>query len=423
MIETARAFDVSSVRARFPALARTDPSGRPVVFADAPGGTQVPETVIEAMAAYLRRSNANTGGAFATSMETDAVIEEARRAGADLLGANTGEVVFGPNMTTLAFAASRSVGRRLQPGDEVVVTGLDHDANIAPWLLAAEDAGASVRWIGIRADDATLDLDGLGDALGDRTRVVAFTLASNAVGTIPPAEAIVRTVRELAPKALLVADAVHFAQHRLVDVGTLGVDLLFCSPYKVFGPHLGIMWARQEVIEGLRAYRVRPAPERGPERWEQGTRPHEALAGFTAAVDYLGWLGAQFGHPNPDGGRRSAVVAAMGAIALHEGALAARFLGGVHGLPGLRVYGIADPARVQERTPTFALRVGEEHPAATAATLADLGIFAWDGDYYAVEVMRRLGLDDSGGALRVGFCHYATPEEVDRVLEALVTLG
>jgi cysteine desulfurase family protein (TIGR01976 family) len=263
-----------AVRARFPALARTDASGQLVVFADAPGGTQVPQSVIDAMASYLRASNANTGGAFATSAETDAVIAAARQAGADLLGSEPHEIVFGPNMTTLAFAVSRSIARRLLPGDEIVVTGLDHDANVSPWLLAAEESGATVRWAGIRVEDATLDAAALVDALGERTRVVAFTLASNAVGSITPWAEIVRAVRERAPMALIVADAVHVAQHRALDVRALGGDLLFCSPYKIFGPHLGIMWGRSEMIEGLRPARSTTWPGSDRNSAEPRTASH-----------------------------------------------------------------------------------------------------------------------------------------------------
>ena len=422
MIGQERTLDVDATRATFPALARTDAAGRPLVFADAPGGTQVPQSVIDAMSSYLRTSNANTGGAFSTSVETDAMIATARRAGADLLGSDPGEVVFGPNMTTMAFAVSRAIARRLLPGDEIAVTGLDHDANISPWLLAAEESGARVQWADIRTEDATLDVDGLLDRVGERTRVVAFTLASNAVGSITPAAEVVRAVRERAPVALIVVDAVHVAQHRILDVHALGADVLFCSPYKIFGPHMGIMWGRSEVIEGLRPAKVRPADEHGPGRWETGTKSHEALAGLIAAVDHLAWLGTQFGGAAGGDARRDAVVAGMEAIRAYEAALSRRFLVGVAGSPGVRLYGIADPERAGERTPTFALRVGQEHPAATAATLADMGIFVWDGDYYAVEVMRRLGLDRSGGAVRVGFCHYTTEEEVDRVVAALDSL-
>jgi cysteine desulfurase family protein (TIGR01976 family) len=421
----ARGLDVTTVRSRFPSLARTDVDGRPFVFADAPGGTQVPGTVIDAMSAYLRASNANTGGRFVTSRETDALIVDARRAGADILGAGPDEVVFGPNMTSLAFAVSRSIGRTLGPGDEIVVTRLDHDANVAPWLLVAEDTGASVRWVDVREDDVTLDLGTLASSLGDRTRLVAFTLASNATGTVTPARQIVDLVRERAPDALIVADGVHFAQHRSVDVRSLGVDLLFCSPYKFFGPHMGLLWARAELIEGLRPYKVRPAHDHGPDRWETGTKNHEALAGLVATAEYLAWLGRNFGAPE-DGdatgtpaiaGRVDAIALGMEAIRHYEAELSVRFLSGLANVPGLQLYGIADPARADERTPTFAVRLGAHPPSVTAAALGERGIFVWDGDYYATEIMERLGLAHVGGAVRIGFCHYATEEEVDRVLD------
>jgi cysteine desulfurase family protein (TIGR01976 family) len=408
--------DLSVLRERFPALARTGPDGRPFAFLDAPGGTQVPARVIDAMAAYLRTSNANLHGAFETSRETDRVVEEARRAGADLLGADPGEVVYGPNATTLLFHLSRSIARELRPGDEVVVTRLDHDANVAPWLLAAEEAGARVRWVDIREEDVTLDEASFDAALTERTRLVAFTLASNAVGTIPPAASLARRAREAG--ALVVCDGVHLAQHRLLDVRALGADVVVCSPYKIFGPHLGMLWARRELLERWRPAKVRPAPEDPPARWETGTQSHEALAGWTAAVEYLADVGRTHGGASgPD--RRAAVVAAWGAIARHERTLADRFLAGLEALPHVRLYGISDRHRLAERTPTFAVRVGSQHPAETARALAARGIFVWDGNYYALELMERLGLEERGGAVRIGFCHYSTSEEVDRVLGEL----
>ncbi|GBC86771.1 Cysteine desulfurase SufS [bacterium HR12] len=413
--------DLSSLRARFPALAR-EHEGRPAVFADAPGGSQVPATVIEAMASYLRSSNANTHGAFATSRETDAVIEEAHRAAADLLNADPDEVIFGPNATTLLFHLSRSIARTLGPGDEVVVTRLDHDANVRPWVLAAEDAGATVRWVDIREEDVTLDRGSFEEALSERTKVVAFTLASNAVGTITPAADLVRLVRDRAPAATVVCDGVHLAQHRRIDVRALGADLVAVSPYKVFGPHLGILFGRRELLERLTPYKVRPAPDELPSRFETGTQNHEGMAGWVAAVEYLAEVGRAYGSPAGPS-RREAVAPAFEAIAAWERGLAARFLEGARTVPGLRVYGIVDPERLAERTPTFAVRLGEQHPAETAAALGERGIFVWDGHYYALELMERLGLQETGGAVRIGFCHYHTPEEVDRVLEELTRLA
>ena len=417
--------DLSGLRERFPGLAR-EVAGAPAVFADAPGGTQVPESVISAMSDYLARSNANAGGAFATSEETDQVIADARRAGADLFGCDPGEVVFGPNMTTLAFALSRSIGRLLGPDDEVVVTVLDHDANVSPWVLAARDAGATTRWVDVVEEDGTLDLESLGAVLGDRTRVVAFTMGSNALGTVTPAERIVQEVREEAPAAWVVADAVHLAQHRAMDVRALDVDVAFCSAYKVFGPHLGLMYAKHDLLRDLVPYKVRPAHDRAPDRWETGTANHEGLAGFVAAVEYLAGIGRGDGGPGLAPGprdRRAEVLAGMEAIRRHEADLSRRFLEGLAEVPDVSLYGIADVGRVGERTPTFAVRLGDQHPRDTAEALGRRGIFVWDGNYYALGIMERLELEDSGGAVRIGFCHYHSATDVDRVLGALRDLA
>jgi cysteine desulfurase family protein (TIGR01976 family) len=412
--------EVSVLRARFPALAR-EHDGRPVVFLDAPGGSQVPESVIEAMAAYLRSNNANAHGAFATSRETDRTIEDAHRAAADLLHADPDEVVFGPNATTLLLAISRSVGRTLGPGDEVVVTRLDHDANVRPWVLAAQDAGATVRWVDVRDEDVTLDLGSFEETLSERTKVVATTLASNAVGTITPAGELARTVHQRTP-AIVVFDGVHLAQHRPIDVRALGADLLAVSPYKIFGPHLGILFGRRELLRSLTSYKVRPASDDLPDRFETGTQNHEGFAGWTAAVEYLAEVGRTVGAPAGPR-RRDAVAAAFGAFAAWEHGLAARFLEGARSVPGLRVYGITDLDRLAERTPTFAVRLDDHHPLETAKALGQRGVFVWDGHYYALELMERLGLQETGGAVRIGFCHYNTPDEVDRVLEELAALA
>ncbi|HWL91090.1 MAG TPA: cysteine desulfurase-like protein, partial [Actinomycetota bacterium] len=310
---------------------------------------------------------------------------------------------------------SRSFATTLTPGDEIVVTRLDHDANVRPWVLAATDTGATVRWVDVREDDVTIDVDSFDAALSPRTKLVAFTLASNAVGTIPPAADLVS--RAKAVGAVVAVDAVHLAQHRVLDLHGLGADLLACSPYKFFGPHLGIVAARRSILESWTPYKLVPAPDETPERWETGTQNHEGLAGLVAAVDYLAGIAGAAGTS-----RRDRLAASYDAIAAHERTLTDRFLEGIAALPHVRLWGIADRARVDERTPTFAIRLGDEHPEHTAKRLAERGISVWDGDYYAREIMIRLGLRDSGGAVRIGFCHYHTAGEVDRVLEALADL-
>jgi cysteine desulfurase family protein (TIGR01976 family) len=412
--------DLSVLRSRFPALARTQ-AGRPVVYADAPGGSQVPDTVIDAVASHYRGGISNMDGVFAASEELEAAVGAARRAGADLAGVEPDQVVFGPNSTSLLFHLARSFARTIGPGDEIVVTRLDHDANVRPWLLAARDAGATVRWVDVRPDDATLDLDSFDAALERRPRLVAFTLASNAVGTVTPASDLV--ARAKAAGALVAVDGVHVAQHRSIDLAAIGADIVTISPYKVFGPHMGMVAASPEVLDRWDPYRVRPAERYpSPERWETGTQNHEAMAGLVAAVDYLAEIGAAHGRP-ADGTRRAAVLAAYDAIGAHERELARRFLEGIERIGGISLFGIADPERLDERTPTFAVRVGDRHPRETAKALAEQGIFVWDGHYYAIELVERLGLLESGGAVRIGFCHYHSADEVDRVLEALEDLA
>ena len=409
-------FDLAAVRARFPALGRLGDDGRPAVLVDAPGGSQVPYDVIEAVARHYRRGMSNTHGAFATSQETDTVIADARRAAADFTGADQDEIVFGPNATTLLLHVSRSFAKTLGPGDEVVVTRLDHDANVRPWVLAAADAGATVRWVDVHDDDVTIDVGSFDAALSPRTKLVAFTLASNAVGTIPPAADLVTRAKEVG--ALVAVDGVHLAQHRLPDLHGIGADLIVCSPYKFFGPHLGILAARRHLLAEWSPYKLVPSSDDVPERWETGTQNHEGLAGLVAAVDYLAGLSGTAGAS-----RRDRLAASFDAISAHEQMLADRFLAGLATLPAVRLWGIADRDRTGERTPTFAIRVGDEHPAETAKALAARGISVWDGDYYAREIMVRLGLLETGGAVRVGFCHYHSADEVDRVLAALGELG
>jgi cysteine desulfurase family protein (TIGR01976 family) len=410
-------LDVAALRDHFPSLRRTI-EGRTVAYLDGPGGTQVPRACIEAIGAYLVTSNANHGGAFAASVETDALLDEVHAAGADFLGAGSGdEIVFGPNMTTLTFSMSRALGRELRPGDEIVVTRLDHDANVAPWLAVAEDRGATVRWLELGDDGATLDLDALDDVLGDRTRIVAVGLASNALGTVTDVARVIRAAHAVG--ALAYVDAVHAAPHLPIDVRELDADLLVTSPYKFFGPHSGMLFGRRDLLERLAAYRVRPAGDALPGKWETGTANHEALAGLLGTFAYLEQLGAAYGGASHAADRRTRLRAAMTAIRDHERGLSAGVLERLATIPRLRLYGITDVARLDERVPTFSFTLQGHTPQAVAAHLASRAISVWDGDFYAWEVVRALGLEGSGGLVRIGLVHYNTLDEADRLVEAL----
>jgi cysteine desulfurase family protein (TIGR01976 family) len=416
----ARRLDVSAVRDHFPSLARTI-GDRPVAYLDGPGGTQVPAECIDAIGAYLRTSNANLGGPFAASAESVAMVDEAHAATADYLGGvDPDEVAFGPNMTTLTLAVSRAIARDLQPGDEIVVSRLDHDANVAPWLAIARDRECRVRWLEVRADDCTLDLSQLEDVVTDRTRVVAVGLASNAVGTIND----VRRIGEAAHahQALLFVDAVHAAPHVPVDPRGIGADLLVCSPYKFFGPHLGALYGRRELLESLPAYRVRPAGEALPGKWETGTQPHELLAGLLGTYTYLESLGRAYGGASRTDGRAAALGAAMAAIGSYERELIGPLLEALEAVPGCTIYGITDPGRFDERVPTVSFRIDGVTPRRIAEHLAQHAISVWNGDYYAVELVRSLGLEASGGMVRVGLVHYNTADEVGRLQAALLEL-
>jgi len=415
-------LDVAVLRDHFPALAR-NVDGRPVAYLDGPGGTQVPRECIDAMTAYLERSNANHGGAFAASVETDALLAEVHAAGADFLGAHDpDEIVFGPNMTSLTFAVSRSLGRDLRPGDEIVVSRLDHDANVAPWLAVAEDRGATVRWLELSGDRATLDLDRLDRVVSERTKIVAVGLASNALGTVTDVGRVIEAAH--AVDAVAYVDAVHAAPHLPIDVATLRVDLLVVSPYKFFAPHLGMLYGRRELLERLTAYRVRPAGDALPGKWEVGTQSHESLAGLLGTFGYLERVGAAYGGVGTaDGGapddRRQRLRAAMAAIHSHERGLSLAALERLASVPGIEIHGLADPARVAERVPTFSVTLPGHHPRAIAEHLATRAISTWDGDFYAWELVRALGLDDAGGLLRIGLVHYNTVEEIDRLVQGL----
>ena len=437
LTETASAaLDLNHVRAQFPSLSQTV-NGHPAVFFDGPGGTQVPQRVIDAISNYLAHDNANTGGAYATSRRTDAMIAEARATMADFLHCGADEVVFGPNMTSLTFAISRAIGRELKPGDEILLTRLDHDANFSPWTAMAEDRGVTVRIAEFRDSDCTLDLDDLASKINAKTRLVAVGYASNAVGSINPVKQIV----ELAHKAgaLAYIDAVHYGPHGLIDVAALDCDFLACSTYKFFGPHMGVLFGKREHLKRLRPYKVRPNTNATPNCWEWGTMQHENIAGITACVEYIADLGRETEHVGtaapgrPSGeargdkgiagigisSRRQAIATAYAAIHEHERALLERMMAGLKKFPGLKIYGITDSARFDDRCATFALRIEGHTPLELATKLGDRGFFTWDGNYYALNLTEHFDVEKSGGFLRIGLVHYNTLEEVDRLLAAL----
>jgi cysteine desulfurase family protein (TIGR01976 family) len=387
-----------------------------MVFFDGPGGTQVPETVIEAVARYYRTSNANNHGAFETSRRSDAIVEDAHAAVADLLGVDADEMTFGPNMTTLTFHISRSIGAALRPGDEIIVTGLDHQANVDPWLAMAADRGLAVRTWEPSLDDCTLRLADLEALLSPKTRLVAVGWASNAVGTINPIADIAALVRRAG--AWTYVDAVHAAPHLSLDARAAGADFVACSVYKFFGPHVGALYGRRELLATVPAYKVRPATH----KFETGTGNFEGYAGALAAVEYLASLGVEFGGADAGESRRSKLVAAMGAIRVYELDLYRQLAAGLESIPSLRLLGITDPAAFERRTPTagFTLAGISAHEGATE--LGDRGIAVWDGDFYATGLVERLGLADEG-LVRVGLTHYNTAAEVDRLLDELTEIA
>ncbi|MDM9382320.1 cysteine desulfurase-like protein [Chlorogloeopsis sp. ULAP01] len=435
-------LDIKWIRAQFPALTQ-EINGQPAVFFDGPGGTQVPGSVIDAMGDYLVRSNANAHGAFATSARTDVLIDSARVAIADFLGCDRDEVVFGANMTTLTFTLSRAISRELQPGDEIIVTRLDHDANVSPWCALAE-RGVTVRFVDINFTDCTLDWSDLEQQINPRTRLVAVGYASNAVGTINDIAKVVRLARTVG--ALVFVDAVHYAPHAPIDVRSLDCDFLACSAYKFFGSHVGILYGKREHLARLQPYKVRPASDEVPSRWETGTLNHEGLAGMIAAINYLAKIGC---HVSPTLGsellstlleadtgkweafrcpptqstsypsRRAALVTAMSAIQQYELELSNQLISGLLEIPGLTLYGITQPERFTWRTPTVAITLAGQTPYSIAKALGDRGIFTWHGHFYAINLTERLGVEASGGLLRIGLVHYNTVEEIQRLLQAL----
>jgi cysteine desulfurase family protein (TIGR01976 family) len=429
------ALDLSLIRSQFPALQR------PAIFLDNPAGTQVARHTLERMSTYLIDHNANHGGAFATSRLSDQVVDEARAAAADLLNASrTEEIVFGPNMTSLTFNISRSIGRMLDPGDEIVVTRLDHDANITPWVMMAQDRGCRVRWVDFHPEDGMLDMDDMKAALESGPRLVAVGYASNALGTINPVEGIIQMAKQAG--ALVYIDAVQYAPHGPIDVQKLGCDFLVCSSYKFFGPHMGILYGRYDLLDELTAYRVRPAPADPPGKFETGTGNFEGMAGVLGALDYLGWVGETFGEEYaekygsrgrsrddetvadrradlPLQGRCLRLKQAMSAIRAYEFELARALLDVLEETPGVTVYGPTDRRLLEERVPTVSFTLKGKSPRQVAEELDTDNIYVWDGNYYALAVTERLGLEGSGGMVRVGPVHYNTVEEIEMFGKAL----
>lgn len=411
-------LDLAKIRARFPALQRE------VVYLDNPGGTQVAQSVLDRMNTYLAHHNANHGGQFATSIESDAVLAEARQAAADFLHASRPEeIVFGPNMTSLTFQISRSLAHWLQPGDEIAVTRLDHDANITPWARIAEERGCTLRWVDFRPEDGTLDPDSLQTALEHKPRILAFGFASNALGTINHVEEITQQAHEAG--ALVYIDAVQYAPHGPIDVQALDCDFLVCSAYKFFGPHVGLLYGKYQHLAELPAYRVRPAPADPPGKFETGTQNHEGLAGMLGALEYLTWVGENWGEQYGEKfngryqGRALQLKQAMVAIRSYEFELSRLLLDILEEIPGVTVYGLTDQRRLEERVPTFAFRLGDRPPADIARALAQAGFNVWDGNYYALAVTERLEVEDKGGMVRVGPVHYNTLEELQGFGKAL----
>lgn len=415
-------LDLPVIREQFPSLER------PAVFFDSPGGTQIAKQSLERINRYLLECNANHEGAFATSQQSDAILHEAHAAMADFLNASSpDEIVFGQNMTTLTFHISRSLARRLNPGDEIVVTRMDHDANISPWMLVAEDRGCNLTWVDFDVEDYTLKLDEFEEALERKPKIVAFGYASNATGTINPVRKLTKMAKDVG--ALVYIDAVQYAPHGPIDVQNVGCDFLVCSAYKFFGPHVGILYGRLELLEDLKAYKVRPAPNSSPGKWMTGTQNHEGISGALGALEHFEWLADQFADTQKqslakDGltGRRLNLTAAMTAIRAHEFELSRALIEAIEAVPGTRIHGLTDMKRLDERVPTVSFTLEGKHPREIAEALGKDGFYVWDGNYYALAVTERLGIESSGGMVRVGAVHYNTLEEVERLGRAITKI-
>jgi len=410
---SSKSFNVGWVREQFPSL-QLQVNGQQAAFLDGPAGTQVPRQVMDAVQKYFLEANANTYGAFLTSRRTNEIISEARAAMSDLFNCSPDEVVFGQNMTTITLGIARAIGRELKPGDEILLTILDHDANFSPWK-ALEEKGVVIRTVDIRESDCTLDLEDLRSKLNEKTKLVAVGYASNAVGTISPVAEITKLAHAMG--AMVFIDAVHYAPHGSIDVRALDCDFLICSPYKFFGPHMGTLYGKKEHLERFRPYKVRPATDVVPECWETGTQVQELIAGIHAAVEYIAELGRRCDPSAKD--RRAALLASYRSTVAYERSLLTHLIKGLLAIPGLQLFGITDPARFHERCSTVSFRLAKGTPTDAAAFLGERGIFTWDGNFYALNLTERLGVEASGGVLRVGLVHYNTIDEVNRLLTAL----
>ncbi|RPJ20589.1 MAG: cysteine desulfurase-like protein [Chloroflexi bacterium] len=412
-------LDLSAIRSQFLSLSRA------AIFLDNPGGTQIAQQSIDRINQYLVECNANHGGAFATSVASDAMLEEAHQAMADFYNASSPEeIIFGNNMTTLTLHISRSLSREWKAGDEIVVTRLDHDANVTPWVLAAEDRGVRVNWVDFDVEDGTLRLDDLQKALERKPRLLAVGYAANGLGTINPIAKIIKMAH--AAGTMVYVDAVQYAPHGPIDVKKLDCDFLVSSSYKFFGPHAGILYGKRELLEKLFAYKVRPATNDLPGKFETGTQNHEGIAGVLGAVEYFQWVGRKFGDKNVEGnyqGRRLELKRGMTTIHAYELELGGALLSALESVPGLHLYGLTDANRIEERVATFSFRLKDLHPRLVAEKLAQQEIYVWDGNYYALTTTERLGVEDKGGMVRVGAVHYNTLEEVERLKEALLKIS
>ncbi len=415
-------YNITTIRARFPSLAIKDDNINRI-YLDNPGGTQICKASLDKIQDYLINNNANRGGSFRTSIDTESVLLDTRRAMSEFLNADSDrEIVFGQNMTSLTFAIARSLAKWIKPEHEIIVTRLDHDGNISPWLQLSNETGAKIRWIDFNPRDCTLNLEDFKKTITNKTKLVAVGYASNSVGTINPIKKITSLAHSVG--ALVFVDAVQYAPHAPIDVKDLGADFLVCSPYKFFGPHQGVLWGKYELLDKLPPYKVRPAENNPPHKFESGTQSHEGQAGTLGALEHIEWIGKQFGRKYaskfPNISNRSLHMhCGMAAIQEYEQKLSVHLIEGLQKISGVSIHGITDIQRIDERVPTVSFTVQGHHPKQIAQIMGENNIFVWDGHYYAIEIINQLGLEKTGGMIRVGAAHYNTIDELDQLLAVL----